>query len=120
MKLYLSQRYRNSRRDSDPVSVEVSKKKLVTISHALIPATDFSEDMDIVAYERNNKSMLTLYNSRSFNPNEFHKLLKLTYKIRRSKVNSSSLTISAIKEEYPYFANAKWVSLICISIATCG
>ena len=40
------------------------------------------------------------------------KLLKMTHDARRSKINDSALSRVAIKIEYPFFGNNKWVSKI--------
>ena len=90
-----------------------SKKKIVAVSHAAaLPDIHPSEDTDLVAYERNTKKMISLFNSQFYNHQYFHRLLKLTYELRRLNINSSSMTMSAVKEEYPYFGNAKWVMKI--------
>ena len=96
-----------------------SKKKIVAVSHATaLPDTGPSEDTDLVAYERNTKKMTSMFKSQSFNHQHFHRLMKLTYQLHRLNINSSSMTVSAIKEEYPYFGNAKWVMKICVYFCT--
>ena len=37
------------------------------------------------------------------------KLLKMTHNIRRGKINSSTLSTVAIKDEFPFFDHRKWV-----------
>ena len=62
--------------------------------------------------------MTSMFKSQSFNHQHFHRLMKLTYQLRRLSINNSSMTVSAIKEEYPYFGNAKWVMKICVYFCT--
>ena len=120
VKVYLSQRYRNLRRSSEPlVTAKREKKKLVTAAHASPVAQHCDEDScasvsitgedDLVAYERNHKALVEEHNSHRANHSMMHKLLKLTYKIRRDKITSSVLSTTALKEEYPFFNAKKWV-----------
>ena len=67
---------------------------------------------DMTAYERNVTVMQQLYAAKSGSESHMLKLLKITHDIRRSKINSSALSAVAIKEEYPFFENKKWVCKI--------
>lgn len=72
----------------------------------------------MVAYERNNKTLISLYQTQPFNHSHFVKLFKVTYEVRRTKIRSCSLATTALKNEFPYFACEKWVSYK-IKLSTC-
>ena len=64
----------------------------------------------MTAYERNVAVMAQLYAKKSVNDNShMMKLLQMTHEVRRMKINSSTLSAMAIKEEYPFFGHKKWV-----------
>ena len=107
--MYISQRYRNSRRYSAPKSsASVPDKKLVTASFA--SAVDPTSVNDMTAYERNTTVMLQLYERKSDSDySHMIKLMKMTHEIRRSNINNSTSSAVTIKEEYPFFGHEKWV-----------
>jgi len=50
--------------------------------------------------------MLCIYEKKSSSDySHMMKLLKMTHDIRRSKINSSTLSAVAIKDEYPFFGH---------------
>ena len=109
----MSQRYRNKRRQSEPTdTVDKGKqKKIITISHAVpLEVDDEKCDSDVVAYERNMKVLLSEYKKQPTNDSHIQKLLKVTHKIRREKINASAAAAVDIQEEYPFLKDEKWVN----------
>ena len=67
-------------------------------------------DDDTTAYERNVAVMAQVYEKKSSSDySHMMKLMKMTHEIRRTKINNSTLSAAAIKEEYPFFRHKKWV-----------
>ena len=61
-------------------------------------------DDDTTTYERNVAVMAQVYEKKSSSDySHMMKLMKMTHEIRRSKINNSTLSAVAIKEEYPFF-----------------
>ena len=84
------------------------EKKLIAASLVMTSAT--TGDDDTIAYERNVAVMAQVYEKKSSSDySHMMKLMKMTHEIRRSKINNSTLSAVAIKEEYPFFRHKKWV-----------
>ena len=115
--MYISQRYRNSRRYSTPKSsASASDKKLVTATFAS-PVHPTSVNDDMTGYNRNTRVMLQLHERKSDSDySHMIKLMSMTHKIRRSKIDNSTSSAVTIKEEYPFFGHEKWVCNIHYSI----
>ena len=118
--MYLSQRYRNLRRSSELlVTAKSEKKKLVMEAHASPVAQHCDEgscasasltgEDDLMAYERNHKALVEEHKSHRPKHSMIYKLLQLTHKIRRERITTSILSTTALREEYPFFSNKKWV-----------
>lgn len=118
---YISQRYRNKRRKSDPIDDDDDddkrkQRKIVTVSHAVPVVADEQEsDSDVVAYERNMKVLLSEYKNHPTNESHIQKLLKVTHKLRRDKIHISALATVDIQKEssYAYMGNISpcmWVT----------
>ena len=88
-------------KQSEPTNTEKGKqKKIVTVSHAVPLGVDDQEcDSDVVAYERNMKVLLSEYKKQPTNDAHIQKLLKVTHKIRREKINTSAVSAVDIQEE---------------------
>ena len=70
-------------------------------------------DDDTTAYDRNVAVMAQVYEKSLVH---MMKLMKMTNEIRRTKINNSTLSAVAIKEEYPFFRHKKWVCKVYIFI----
>ena len=70
-------------------------------------------DSDVVAYERNMKVLLSEYKNHPTNEFHIQKLLEVTHKLRRDKINSFALSVVDIQKEHPFFENGKWVIKMC-------
>ena len=110
----MSQKFRNMRRNSEPVPAHrESKQKIVTAQHAVpaaacrLSSTDGGDDL--VAYERNVQSLTEEFAKTNPNNNRLYQLLKLTHSMRRSKIEHCDMRASQLKEEYPFFGSKKWV-----------
>ncbi len=113
VKSYLSQRFRNQRRSSEPLQTE-GKPKLITSAHATAVAgkqtsKETAED-DQVAYQRNTNALITEFKRPQPRINTMKRLLQLTYKGRRVKVNNSTNRTTELLKEYPFFKSKKMVS----------
>ena len=67
-------------------------------------------DSDVVAYDRNMRVLLSEYKNHPTNEIHIQKLMKVTHKLRRDKINSSALATVDIQKEYPFFEDRKWVN----------
>ena len=108
----MSQKFRNLRRNSQPVPAHCeSKQKIVTAQHAVPVATgrpsSAEGDDDHVAYERNIQSLSEELAKANPNSNRVYQLLKLTHSTRRSNIEHCDLRASELKEEYPFFGLKK-------------
>ena len=116
VKDYMSQKFRNLRRKSEPVPTGGQvKSKIITAQHAT-PVVAFHqssslEEGDAVAYERNVQLLKDELSKVSPNNNRIHQLLKLTHATRRRQIESSELHAVMLKEEYPFLGFKKWVSV---------
>ena len=70
-------------------------------------------DSDVVAYDRNMKVLVSEYKNHPTNELQFQKLLKVTHKLQRDKINSFALSVIDIQKEYPFFENGKCVIKMC-------
>ena len=107
VKDYMSQKFRNLRRKSEPVPTDGQvKSKIVTAQHAtpVVARRQSSslEEGDAVAYERNVQSLKDELSKGSPNNNRIHQLLKLTHATRRRQIENSDLHAVLLKEEYPF------------------
>ena len=55
-------------------------------------------DRDVVAYERNMITLPTKYNDHPTNESHIEKLLKVTHKLQRDKINNSALPVGDIEK----------------------
>ena len=79
---------------------------------ATYPSTiDPTSVNDMTAYERNVTVMQQLHAAKLGSESHMLKLLKIIHDVR-SKINNSALSAVAIKGEYPFFGNKKWVCKI--------
>ena len=115
-KSYVTQRFRNQRRGSEPASSSAGAstgKKLVTAAHAVVTAQHGSASDEIafaeIAYKRNSKALVQEYRSRHSNPEHIQQLMKATYDVRRSKITTSLSHVVTLKTEYPFFGCKDWV-----------
>ena len=109
MKEYLSQKFRNLRRESEPAVMKSEKKpKLITAAHA---ATSLSgtENCDTVAYERNMESIRQELQRQKPHHDLLKPLIELTFNLRRQKINSSASSTVELSDEFPFFKYKKWV-----------
>lgn len=115
MKEYLSQKYRNMRRESEPTNKKSKdqKKKLITVAHVTPVAAANSpqsvEKCDTVAYERNIESLQQELKRPQPRNDAIKSLLRLTFEQRREKINSSTACTTELLEDYPFFKIKKWV-----------
>ena len=110
MRNYMSQKFRNLRRRSEPSdSSHSSKKKMTAANYATLPIPKEQEE-DELSYERNVVSLNEEYSKPTPNHGRLYHLLKLTHKTRRAHIENSKLHSSLIKEQYAYFGSKKWVS----------
>ena len=122
---YLSQKFRNLRRNSQPVPAHREiKPKIVTAQHAVPVATGrpSSADDDLVAYERNCQSLSEELSKANPNSSRVYQLLKLNHTTRRGKIEHCDLHAFQLKQEYPFFGSNKWVStmhVIMVWFNTC-
>ena len=122
VKDYMSQKFRNLRRKSEPVPTDGQvKSKIITAQHAtpVVAHCQSSslEEGDAVAYERNVQSLKDELSKSRPNNNKIHQLLKLTHATRRRQIEDSDLHAVLLKEEYPFLGFKKWVR-VSLSLPT--
>ena len=125
MRNYLSQKFRNLRRTSEPSdgnqANHSSKKRMSASDFAAFPIPAEQEE-DELAYKRNVQSLNEEYTKKTLNHGRIHQLLKLTHKTRRNNIDVSKVHSALIKEQYPYFGLKKWVSTrvcVCVCVHAC-
>ena len=110
MRNYMSQKFRNLRRTSEPSDNRIEcGKKMTSVDFATLPIPKESED-DELTYQRNVSSLNDEYSKAAPSHSRIYHLLKLTHKTRRALIEKSKLHSSLIKEQFPYFGSKKWVS----------
>ena len=122
MKEYLSQKYCNMRRDSEPTEKKTKdqKKKLITVAHvnpvAAANSPQSVEKCNAVAYERNVESLQLELKRPQPRNDAIKSLLRLTFEQRREKINSSTARTTELLEDYSFFKIKKWV---CVAMYAC-
>ena len=122
MKEYLSQKYRNMRRDSEPTEKKTKdqKKKLITVAHvnpvAAANSPQSVEKCDTVAYERNVEFLQQELKQSQPRNDAIKSLLRLMFEQRREKISSSTACTTELLEDYPFFKIKKWV---CVAMYAC-
>ena len=56
------------------------------------------------------KVQLSEYKKKPTNDSFIKKLIKVTHKLRREKINTSAAAAVDIQEEYPFLKDEKWVN----------
>lgn len=124
VKSYLSQRFRNQRRSSEPLQAKGKTSKLITSAHAtpvaasLKPQDTEGADDDPVAYERNNAALVAEVKRPQPRINTMKRLLELTCKGRRGIINSSTSKTTELLEQFPFFKDKRMVCSIHVKIQT--
>ena len=65
---------------------------------------------DNFAYDRNSQTLLEEWKDKSYD--YIFQLLKVTHTLRRQIINTSDKSKIALKDEYPYFADDRYASVL--------
>ena len=119
VKRQFSMFFRNRRRRSEPASNRVQKSKLVIIVAAK-PAENPNREIvtDTVAFERNHSRLLGEFQKAVPNNVNMSLLIKETHEERRNRLSTSSEKMTILLQEYPYFANKKYVSKLRVCVCS--
>ena len=102
------------RRVSEPLQAKVKSKVITAANVTPVPAASLysptmGELIDDVAYKRNMESILEEIKRSQPRNYIINQLLKLTFGVRRQKVNCSVSHTLDLLEEFPFFKQKKWV-----------
>jgi hypothetical protein len=108
VKDYLSQRFRNGRRFSQPIDPPSAPDHTTAIINLkTLPLQ--TPQLDETAYDRNNESLKTEYKKKNCNNVVMKKLLSLTHEGRRLDISSCQVRLVEILEKYPFFSTKAWI-----------
>jgi hypothetical protein len=110
VKEYISQRFRNLRRNSHPLQTDKgdgnNSKSVVTVATMSKPD---DESDDEIAYKRNSEALTNEFKKKNNNHSIILKLLKLTYIKRRQDMCESAEAITKLLDKYIFFSNKTWI-----------